>query len=303
MFGILNLNKPAGWTSRDVVNRVSRIVGRKVKCGHAGTLDPLATGVLLVCIGKATKLVPYIHEFPKSYDGSFLFGKKSETDDLEGTLESVPIPADLTEETIQNLLPEFLGEIEQVPPVYSAVWVKGERAYDLARRGETVELSARKVNIDRLELSQFDNQSMTLSMTCGTGTYVRSLGRDIARRAGTEAVMSSLTRTSIGPFTLEDSISVDELDQERIQQKLQSPLILFERFPKYTANAEEIQLIRHGREVSIRPQGFSGNTGAGAHGGADAEKVIVIDEQGQLVAITENRKLLLAPQMVFPSPE
>ncbi len=295
MFGILNLNKPTDWTSRDVVNRVSRLVGRKVKCGHAGTLDPLATGVLLVCIGKATKLVPHIHEFPKSYDGSFLLGKTSETDDLEGTVEDVVIPDGLSEETIQKLLPEFLGEIQQIPPAYSAIWVNGERAYDVARRGDAVALPARTVTIDRLNLSRFDGQSMTLSMTCGTGTYVRSLGRDIARKAGTEAVMSSLTRTSIGPFALDDSIPVQELDQQSLQQGLQSPLILFEDFPKYAADADEIQLIRHGRKLPIRSEAFREES--------DREKVIIIDQQGQLVAITENQKGLLAPQMVFPSSE
>lgn len=295
MFGILNINKPPEWTSRDVVNRVSRLVGRKVKCGHAGTLDPLATGVLLVCLGKATKLVPFIHEHSKSYEGTFLIGKKSATDDIEGELETVAIPEDFDEQRIQSLLPQFTGEIEQIPPAYSAIKINGERAYKAARRGEDVVMPSREVRIDRLELTQFDGTSMQLSMTCGTGTYVRSIGRDIARKAGTEAVMSALVRTSIGPFALENAVSLDELTKENINEHLHSPLTALQHLPRYCATESEAISLRFGQRIDFHPDRLKGDAGAKA--------IAVTDDNDQLIAIVEPETTRLAPQIVFPSSE
>ncbi len=295
MLGILNINKPPEWTSRDVVNRVSRLVGRKVKCGHAGTLDPLATGVLLVCLGKATKLVPFIHEHSKCYEGTFLIGKKSATDDIEGEIESIPVPEDLDEKLIQSLLPQFTGEIEQVPPAYSAIKINGERAYKVARRGEDVEMPTRRVRVDRLELKQFDRTAMLLSMTCGTGTYVRSIGRDIARKAGTEAVMSALVRTSIGPFAVEDSVSLNDLTKESISEHLHSPLEAVHHLPIYRATESEAISLRFGQRIAFDSDQLKGDTGA--------KVIAVTDDNDQLIAITETEASRLAPQIVFPSPE
>lgn len=292
MFGLLNINKPSGWTSRGIVTRVSRLVGRRVKCGHAGTLDPLASGVLLVCIGKATKLVPLIHEHSKSYTGTFQLGVSSPTDDTEGELTEVDIPEDLNAETIEQLLPEFTGEITQVPPTHSAIWINGERAYEAARRGDEIEMPERQVVIDWLKLDDFDGQRMTLSMQCGTGTYVRSIGRDIARRANTEAVMESLVRTSIGPFTLENAVSIDELTKENVQQHLHSPLNVLDHLPRYIIDTEEETRLRHGRRIRFDKNQIPDH--------CVPETIVVTDPQERLIALVAERSGELAPQMVFP---
>lgn len=292
MFGILNINKPQGMTSRAVVNRVSRVVGRKVKCGHAGTLDPLATGVLLVCVGKATKLVPYIHDYSKSYSGTFLLGKKSNTDDIEGELETVEIPDDLTEEQLRQYLPEFTGVVTQIPPAHSAIWINGERAYKLARRGEEIEMPAREVEIDELKLTNFCRESFSLEMTCGTGTYVRSIGRDLARKAGTEAAMSELTRTSIGPFSLETAIEIDELSRDNIQEHLNNPLAILDQFPQYAVSDTEERTLRYGQRIQVRVD---------AEGSIDDRQAIVLtDGRQRLIAIATKQGDQLAPQLVFP---
>lgn len=292
MFGILNINKPAGKTSRDVVTHVSRLLGKKVKCGHAGTLDPLATGVLLVCVGKATKLVPWIHEHSKSYAGSFLLGQSSPTDDIEGDLTEVAIPAGLTGDSIRAVLPKFIGLIKQVPPAHSAVWVNGERAYKAARRGEEIEMPERTVQIDRLELTVFDSRSMTLSMTCGTGTYVRSIGRDLARELGTEATMNRLIRTSIGPFVLSDAIELKQLRRENLTKHLHSPVAVLDHLSQYVVDRSQEQILRFGRRIPFHPEQLlrecAGNS------------LVLTDSTARLVAIAEHIDREIAPQLVFP---
>lgn len=293
MFGVLNINKPGELTSRDVVNRVQRMLPRKTKCGHAGTLDPIATGVLVVCIGKATQLVPLLHEHAKAYEGKFLLGQQSDTDDIEGELKSVPIPAGIDEQAIRSLLPEFMGEIEQVPPAYSAIKVNGERAYKAARRGDEVNVPPRRVIVDRLELTHFHKPEMTLSLTCGTGTYVRSIGRDIAQRLGTSAVMSELVRTSIGPFQLSESIALDELSRENIQNYVQSPLYAIPQLPRYVASDEEIRRMRFGQKV---PAGGEFSTLP-----MPLARIAVLNSDEQIEAIAKWENERLAPQIVFPT--
>ena len=199
MFGFLNLNKPAGVTSRDVVNQVQRLV-RPEKVGHAGTLDPLATGVLVVCVGRATRLTEYVQRMPKHYSATFLFGRQSDTEDIDGQVIELADPPQPKRDQIEATLPKFLGEIQQVPPAYSALKVEGRRAYDLARRGEDVQLAARPVVIYELRIVAYEYPELRLDIVCGSGTYVRSLGRNIARTVGTQAVMSALVRTAIGNF-------------------------------------------------------------------------------------------------------
>src|SRR5262245_35406014 len=199
MFGLLNIDKPAGLTSRDVVSRVQRLV-RPQKVGHAGTLDPLATGVLVVAVGPATRLVEYVQRMPKTYQGTFLLGRTSDTEDVEGEvveLDSPPVP---TRAEIDAALPRFIGTIEQRPPAYSALKVAGRRAHKLARRGEAVELAPRPVEIHAIELLRYEYPEMELRIDCGSGTYVRSLGRDVAEAVDTGAVMAALRRLAIGPF-------------------------------------------------------------------------------------------------------
>lgn len=293
MFGILNLDKPAGWTSRDVVNRVARLIPRGVKCGHAGTLDPLATGVLLVCVGKATRLVPYLHEHLKSYRGTFLLGKQSVTDDTEADLETVPIPPDCTRERLESLLPRFLGSIEQVPPLYSAVKIKGERAYQAARRGEEFELSARTVQIAELQLSEWQQDFFTLEIRCGTGTYIRSLGRDLARSAGTAAAMSALVRTGIGPFSLSSAIPLQDLTRENLPAVMQSPLPALNFLPMYQADLAELVALQHGRRVAPRPEAWV------ATNPSRIDEAVILAPDHTLAAIARNSPAELAPTLVF----
>ena len=185
-FGILNVDKPTGITSRDAVNRVERLFG-KVKCGHAGTLDPLATGVLVICVGPATRLIQYVQRLPKQYRAVFQLGRESVTDDVEGEVELVAGAPEPTRAEIEAALPQFLGDILQRPPAHSAIKVDGQRAYDLARRGEEFELPARTISIYRLEVLRYEYPELELAIECGSGTYVRSLGRDLAAALGTAA--------------------------------------------------------------------------------------------------------------------
>ena len=234
MLGILNLNKPPGMSSRDAVNAVVRCTGRKIKVGHAGTLDPIAQGVLIVLIGKATRLADFVHNYPKSYSGTFRIGYQSNTDDSEGEVAQVENAPQITLGDLQAACSEFIGEIQQVPPQFSAVKINGKRAYKLARRGESVEIPSRQVTIHNLAVSRYSDPEFDLEITCSTGTYVRSLGRDLARSLGSQAVMTDLTRSSIGPFGISDSISVDDLkklDATSLEQKLLSPFMAISDTP------------------------------------------------------------------------
>ncbi|HIM29970.1 MAG TPA: tRNA pseudouridine(55) synthase TruB [Planctomycetes bacterium] len=210
--GIVNFNKAGRVTSRAAVNQVLHAAGiRKLKAGHAGTLDPIATGVLVVCLGKATRLVPYIHEFPKEYIGTFQLGVQSPSDDIESPLHPLSDPHRPSCDEILAILPRFLGAIEQVPPIYSAVKVDGRRAYKLARAGEATELKPKTVEIHRIDIQSYVYPHLELKILCGTGTYIRSLGRDIASALNSAAVMTRLSRTAVGPFQLATAVAEGDL--------------------------------------------------------------------------------------------
>ena len=192
--GLLNLSKPAEMSSRQAVNLVERLT-RPVRAGHAGTLDPLATGVLVVCVGAATRLIGYVQRMPKRYQGTFLLGRQSPTEDIEGDvieLADAPIP---TREQVVAVAARFIGRIDQRPPAFSAVKVAGRRAYELARQGRQPEWLPRPVVIHSIEVAAYQYPELILDVACGGGTYIRSLGRDLAESLGTAAVMSALVRT------------------------------------------------------------------------------------------------------------
>lgn len=293
MFGLLNLNKPAGCTSRDVVTRVSRLLGRNIKVGHAGTLDPLARGVLILCVGSATRLVPFIHDHFKEYEAEFLLGKTGATADIDGDVADVEIPPGVTESALQAILPEFTGVIQQVPPAYSAVKVNGQRAYKAARRGEELELSPRNVHVRRLEINSFqlDPPEFSLSVECGTGTYIRSIGRDLARRLGTDAVMSQLVRTRIGPLTVEQGLDPITLTRDKLAASLISPLVILEQFPQVCLSEDEIRRLEFGQfltwpdSLGEQPQ--------------TTDSVVIVDEEQRLRCLAHQRSGQLAPQLVF----
>jgi tRNA pseudouridine55 synthase len=217
--GILNLNKPAGMTSRRVVDLVQRLV-RPEKVGHAGTLDPLATGVLVVCIGAATKLTEYVQCMPKSYVGTFLLGRQSATEDIEGRVVELPNPPVPTVEQIQQAANSFTGNVLQRPSAFSALKIKGRRAYKLARKGEHPELAPRPISIHRIAVRSYEYPELVLEVDCGRGTYMRALGRDLAASLGTAAVMSALVRTAIGNFLLDEAQDPGELTSENISRHL-----------------------------------------------------------------------------------
>ncbi len=202
---ILNIRKPIGWTSNDVVRWVK--IRAEGKVGHAGTLDPFADGVLLLCIGKATKQVPELMALEKEYRAVIEFGLKTDTLDISGKIVDRRA-VNLKEELVRDVLPEFTGVIEQTPPAFSALRVEGRRAYDLARSGKEVDLEKRRVSIHRIELIRFQGRQVEIKVVCSKGVYIRSLARDIAEKCGEIGFLRKLTRTRIGRYCIEDSLSL-----------------------------------------------------------------------------------------------
>jgi tRNA pseudouridine55 synthase len=209
--GWVILDKPVGLGSTPAVGRVRRLFGAQ-KAGHGGTLDPLASGVLPIALGEATKTVPFVMDGRKEYRFTLHFGQARSTEDAEG---EVTATSDVrpTDAAIRCALPAFVGEIEQVPPAFSALKVAGKRAYDLARAGELVDLKPRRIVIERLELlGRADTDHADFVVSCGKGTYIRSLGRDLALALGTVGYLSALRRTAVGPFREEAAISLPKLE-------------------------------------------------------------------------------------------
>ena len=208
--GIIPINKPNGWTSFDVVNKLKYKL-KPLKVGHLGTLDPMATGVLLVTVGKATKLFDLMQEKEKSYIATFEFGYLTNTLDSTGELidkcENIP-----TKQQILDILPKFVGKINQIPPKYSAKSINGRRAYDLAREGVDFELKSKLVHIYDIQLLSFNDKSIQLEIRCGSGTYIRSIGRDIAQELNSLATMTSLVRTKVGNINLNNCFDVQNIE-------------------------------------------------------------------------------------------
>jgi tRNA pseudouridine55 synthase len=208
--GVLPVDKPLRWTSFDVVAVARRALGAK-RVGHGGTLDPLATGVLPLLVGTATKFADRLHTASKVYAALVTFGTETTTDDREGAItREAPVPA-LSVEALDAALAPFRGELAQVPPSFAAVKVDGRRAYSRARAGETVELSARAVTVERLDIASWDGSRLRLVVVCSTGTYIRSLARDIGRATGSAAHLGGLRRLAVGALTVDDAVTVDAL--------------------------------------------------------------------------------------------
>lgn len=271
-YGFLNLNKPAGITSRRAVDCVQR-VARRTKVGHAGTLDPLATGVLVVGVGAATRLIEYVRRMPKRYRGTFLLGRHSPTEDVHGEvtdLENPPVPSI---GQIADAAKAFTGRIEQRPPAYSALKIDGQRAYALAREGRQVKLPVRSVRVDQCEVVAYDYPQLQLAVECSSGTYIRSLGRDLAESLGTAAVMSGLVRTAIGNFRIEEALDPGSLTTENWTEHLLSPLRAVERLPRVELSTEEVARIRVGQAIPKQTPI------------AECGEIAAFDAAGRLVAI------------------
>jgi tRNA pseudouridine55 synthase len=261
-------------SSRQAVNLVQRL-SRPAKAGHAGTLDPLATGVLVVCVGGATRLIEFVQRMPKSYSGTFLLGRKSPTEDVEGEMVELPNAPVPTLEQIAAAIPRFLGRIEQRPPVFSALKVKGRPAYKLARQGKQVELAARPIEIHRITVKSYHYPELTLEIDCGSGTYVRSLGRDLAESLGTAAVMSALVRTRIGDFSIENALNPYDLSSDNLISHLQPPLRAVEYLPRAQLSADETHRIRNGLTIPSKPLVAS----------QECSEFAAIDPAGQLIGV------------------
>lgn len=218
--GIINLDKPAGITSARVVDAVKRLLPRKTKIGHAGTLDPFATGVLLLLVGKGTKLCERLMGQPKEYIAMVRLGATTATDDPESPEEIPPDSRPCTREQVDALLPEYVGQIMQTPPVFSAMKVAGRRAYDLARRGAEVQLEPRPVQVYELEVLSFEWPLLTLRVRCGRGTYIRSLARDMGRQLSGGGYLTQLRRTRIGDFDVGQAVSLEKLKAEGVAAHL-----------------------------------------------------------------------------------
>lgn len=256
LHGWIILDKPVGLGSTQAVGAVKRALREagepKSKVGHGGTLDPLASGVLPIALGEATKLAGRMLDATKAYDFTIRFGEQTDTLDLEGTViaTSAVRPERVA---IEAVLPRFTGPIRQVPPAFSALKVDGKRAYDLARAGEEVELEARDVTIHSLDLLGTSADDATLSATVSKGTYIRSLARDIAHALGTVGHVTMLRRTKAGPFTLEQAISLDFLqDAAKARQLTRTVLPLeagLDDIPGLPVTPEQAQLLRHGQQL------------------------------------------------------
>jgi len=206
---IIGIDKPLGWTSFDIVKKVRNTIRIK-KVGHAGTLDPLATGLLIVCTGKATKTIDLIQAQKKHYTCTLVLGKTTPSVDLETEFSSEKPTSHITAEKVAEVLSNFRGNIQQVPPVYSAIKVDGKRAYESARKNIEIEMKPREVNIYSLEIKELSLPSVILEIECSKGTYIRSLVRDIGEKLGVGAYMAALRRDSIGDYKVEDAFTIEE---------------------------------------------------------------------------------------------
>ncbi|MDP4087804.1 MAG: tRNA pseudouridine(55) synthase TruB [Bacillota bacterium] len=250
MDGIINCYKPVGITSFDAVNKIKKIV-KGTKVGHTGTLDPAASGVLPICIGKATKLIDYIMEGKKGYRVEMTLGIVTDTYDGEGKVLSEQVVTS-TEEEIRKAILSFKGDIMQVPPMYSAIKVKGKRLYELAREGIEIEREARKVTIENINILHIDGHRAVFDVECSKGTYIRSLCFDIGAKLGCGAMMSSLERIFSGGFNIKDSLKLDTINSENIGQYIISMDMALKSLPSLTVDAKFERLLRNGVEIKDR---------------------------------------------------
>ena len=292
--GWLILDKPQGLTSTDAVNRVKRLFTAQ-KAGHAGTLDPLATGILPIALGEATKTVPYVVDGEKSYRFTVTWGAETGTDDSEGkvtaTSEARPAQA-----AIEAILRDFTGDIQQIPPQYSAIKVEGARAYDLAREGQTFELATRQVTVHELSIRDMAPDSTTFDCDCGKGTYVRSLARDMGRRLGCLGHVTQLRRTRVGGFDETHAISLDKLTElansaagrDGLMTVLRPVETALDDIPALTVSSADAARLIRGQAILIRGAGAPILTGP-----------VYATSRGSIVAVGEIRQGEMHPIRVF----
>ncbi|HYD87369.1 MAG TPA: tRNA pseudouridine(55) synthase TruB [Vitreimonas sp.] len=307
--GWVVLDKPDDMTSTHAVSAIRRIFNAQ-KAGHAGTLDPLASGVLPIALGEATKTVPWLMEAQKTYVFTIKWGVSTDTQDREGK-EVARSDVRPTPEAIRAALPAFVGEIEQVPPQFSAVKVDGERAYDIARSGETVELEPRQVTVYEAELIGAEGDDLsTFRFRSGKGFYIRALVRDLAARLGAEGHVWRLRRTAVGPFTEADSVTLDALEDLRhkgaASERLKPVETALDDIPALAVNGEDAFKLRQGRPIVLLPhvvEALKPKFRDRFIGGVDASRAAVALFQGKAVALGDVRAGKFSPTRVFHIPD
>lgn len=289
--GFLNLNKPLHLTSHDAVAAIRRRCGPgsgKVKVGHAGTLDPLADGVLIICLGAATRLSEYMMRSRKVYRAQVTFGATTDTYDAAGDVVAAHDASHLTQARIKDALPPFIGEIRQIPPMYSAVKVKGKKLYQLARAGQTVARPERRVTIHSINIISWVSPVLALEIQCGAGTYIRSLANDLGESLEVGAYLSGLTRIASGALHLAQSIALDAvMRDDNWTRHIISPFDALRDKACVTLVESEIQRVQQGGFIE-RPSGIYAST------------VFAFDSDQQLVAVLEPRDETWKPRKVFP---
>lgn len=303
MDGVLAIDKPAGWTSHDVVAKVRRLLHIK-RVGHTGTLDPAVTGVLPVCIGKATRIVEYLQDLPKAYEVRMRIGYATDTEDAGGSITEKVSSVDISQSQLNHALQSFIGEIDQIPPMYSAVKVKGRKLYELAREGKEIERAARTVTIHSLDLLQLDLDAdyplLQFAVRCSKGTYIRTLCKQIGEQLGYPAVMEHLVRIQSGPFGLQDCVSLEQLEQ-RIQDGTMEQILVpvgeaVRQFPQVILKDAQKLSAAQGKSLSI--EYITGSPPS------DSGLCRLFTEDGTFVGIFSHdlERMLLSPEKVFILP-
>lgn len=253
--GIVNIYKEKGYTSHDVVAVLRKVVGQK-KIGHTGTLDPDATGVLPVCLGRATKVCELLTDHDKTYEALLLLGKMTDTQDISGEVLEERDPGDLTEEEVRSCIESFIGEYDQIPPMYSALKVNGKKLYELAREGKTVERKSRKVQIHGIRILEMNLPHVRMEVDCSKGTYIRTLCHDIGEKLQVGGCMEELERTKVGRFLKEDAVTLDEVRQKMEQgegAELFTPLDqIFAELPAVTVTDAKAWMSYNGNDLLER---------------------------------------------------
>ncbi|HVB61437.1 MAG TPA: tRNA pseudouridine(55) synthase TruB [Ktedonobacteraceae bacterium] len=294
MDGILNINKSIGMTSQDVATAIRRLLKQK-RVGHAGTLDPLASGVLPLCVGQATRVAEYLSESGKAYEAVIVFGAVTDTYDTEGQVVRTGDASSLTLEQIAGALPRFLGPQMQRPPLYSAIKIQGQPAYKRVRAGQDITLEPRPITITRLTIIAWESPRLTLAVECGKGTYIRSLAFDLGELLGCGAYLGGLVRTRSGPFTLADSMTLEEcadaLNSGTLDAHIFPPDIALRAYPAIMLDNPTAARVLHGMPFEAAPDDSTDSTPTLARVYAPDNRFIAIAEWDEERALWQPKKV------------
>jgi len=287
--GFVIVDKPLGMTSHDVVHQIRKICNTK-KVGHAGTLDPEASGVLVVGLGKATRLLTFIVSDNKTYQATIRLGQNTTTDDAQGEIISENSCENISDEAISNCLFSFIGDLDQVPSSVSAIKVGGKKAYEIVRSGEKVELTPRHIHISAIDLHEIKRQNnlidISVTVHCSSGTYIRALARDIGKKLNVGGHIISLRRIQSGRYKITDAIKLENLNIDKINL-ISMANVAMELFPSVKVELDEIQDLIHGRFIRKTHE--------------PAQTIALIDKKPSLVALAQGDGVMLKPQVVFAS--